>query len=169
MRVSGRLRCVIAATFALGFVLVFTRASVADEAMPLTEHQKIVHVMNRLGYGPRPGDVERVEKMGLAAYIQQQLDPDAIDDSAADKAIERFDTLRMSSAHLMDEYYGDIRRFIDQQRMTGDPKEMKLRYGVNITRDKSAPQARRPSRRLTSMSWSNATPCAASAKFRMPR
>lgn len=37
-------------------------ARAADD--PLTDRQKIVHALNRLGYGPRPGDVERVEKMG---------------------------------------------------------------------------------------------------------
>jgi hypothetical protein len=34
----------------------------------LTEEQQILHVLNRLGYGPRPGDVERVRRMRLAAY-----------------------------------------------------------------------------------------------------
>ena len=47
---------------------------------PLTEEQKILHVLNRLGYGPRPGDVKRVKAMGLAAYLRQQLHPEAIPD-----------------------------------------------------------------------------------------
>jgi uncharacterized protein (DUF1800 family) len=42
----------------------------------------VEHALNRLAYGPRPGDVERVQQMGLAAWIDQQLHPDAIDDSA---------------------------------------------------------------------------------------
>ncbi|HWN92217.1 MAG TPA: hypothetical protein VNQ15_12425, partial [Verrucomicrobiae bacterium] len=37
-------------------------------ATSLTEEQRIVHVLNRLGYGPRPGDVERVRQMGLAKW-----------------------------------------------------------------------------------------------------
>ena len=40
------------------------------------------HALNRLGYGPRPGDVERVTAMGLTAWIDRQLQPAAIDDSA---------------------------------------------------------------------------------------
>ena len=43
-------------------------------ASPLTPGQQILHALNRLGYGPRPGDVERVRRMGLAAYIERQLD-----------------------------------------------------------------------------------------------
>src|SRR5262249_10053329 len=41
----------------------------------LTEDQRIVHVLNRLGYGPRAGDVERVKRIGLDKYIDQQLHP----------------------------------------------------------------------------------------------
>ena len=37
-----------------------------------------VHVLNRLGFGPRPGDIDRVAGMGVRAYIDQQLDPAAL-------------------------------------------------------------------------------------------
>jgi uncharacterized protein (DUF1800 family) len=39
---------------------------------------KILHLLNRLGYGPRPGDVQKVESIGVEKYIQQQLHPDSI-------------------------------------------------------------------------------------------
>ncbi|MDB5289140.1 MAG: hypothetical protein JWL69_381, partial [Phycisphaerales bacterium] len=125
----------------LGIALVAAVAPVraADDPQPLTDHQKIVHVLNRLGFGPRPGDVERVEKMGLDAYIQQQLHPETIDDAVTEKALVRLDTLQMSSSHLMDEFYGDIRRFIDQQKVSGDPAEMKLRYGIDIKQKNAGP------------------------------
>ena len=42
----------------------------------------IEHALNRLAYGPRPGDIDRVERMGLSSWIEQQLHPDGIDDSA---------------------------------------------------------------------------------------
>src|ERR671929_593432 len=50
----------------------------------LSEDQRVVHVLNRLGFGARPGDVERVRKLGVGAYIEQQLNPSKIDDSAAE-------------------------------------------------------------------------------------
>src|SRR3954471_10316396 len=42
----------------------------------------IEHALSRLAYGPRPGDVEHVQQIGLSTWIDQQLHPDAIDDSA---------------------------------------------------------------------------------------
>ena len=53
----------------------------AEEATPLTEQQKIVHVLNRLGFGPRPGDVERLRAIGLPAYVDEQLHPNDADDA----------------------------------------------------------------------------------------
>ncbi len=43
-----------------------------------TAEQQALHVLNRLGYGPRPGDVARVVQMGIPAYIQSQLAPEQI-------------------------------------------------------------------------------------------
>ena len=53
----------------------------------LTEEQKIVHVLNRTGFGPRPGDVERVRRMGLQNYLDLQLHPLKIEDSAAESRL----------------------------------------------------------------------------------
>ncbi|MFZ0434272.1 MAG: DUF1800 family protein, partial [Candidatus Acidiferrales bacterium] len=44
----------------------------------LTEDEAILHALNRLGYGPRPGDVNRIRQMGLAKWVDQQLDPQSI-------------------------------------------------------------------------------------------
>ena len=59
-----------------------TAALEVGENGPLTDEQKIVHVLNRLGYGPRPGDIERVKAMGIGNYIDQQLHPEMIPDTA---------------------------------------------------------------------------------------
>jgi uncharacterized protein (DUF1800 family) len=67
----------------------------------LTEDQAILHALNRLAYGPRPGDVERVRQMGLAKWINQQLDPQSIDDAALDRRLDQYLTLGMSSAQLL--------------------------------------------------------------------
>ena len=70
----------------------------------LTQDEAIFHALNRLAYGPRPGDVERIRQMGLAKWIDQQLDPDSINDSALDKRLEKYSTLKMSSKQLLDLY-----------------------------------------------------------------
>ncbi len=71
---------------------------------PLNEEQKILHVLNRLGYGPRPGDLERVKAMGLAVYIQQQLFPETIPDPEVERQLKGFPTLTMTTAQLLREY-----------------------------------------------------------------
>ena len=70
----------------------------------LTEDQAILHVLNRLAYGPRPGDIERIRQMGLEKWIDQQLRPDSIDDSALGKRLEKYPTLTMSSTDLLAEF-----------------------------------------------------------------
>ena len=70
----------------------------------LTQDEAIMHALNRLAYGPRPGDVERIREMGLAKWIDQQLDPDSINDSALDKRLEKYSTVKMSSKQLLDTY-----------------------------------------------------------------
>jgi uncharacterized protein (DUF1800 family) len=70
----------------------------------LTEDEAILQALNRLGFGPRPGDLERVKEMGLQKWIDQQLHPDSIDDSALDARLQRFPTLKMTSAKLLDEF-----------------------------------------------------------------
>lgn len=44
---------------------------------------KVLHVVNRLTYGPAPGDLARVAAMGTKAFIDEQLDPDHIEESPA--------------------------------------------------------------------------------------
>jgi uncharacterized protein (DUF1800 family) len=69
-------------------------------ASPLTEEQKVLHVLNRLAFGPRPGDIEKVKFVGLEAYIARQLNPGGIDDSALEKRLEPLETTRMDSREL---------------------------------------------------------------------
>ena len=71
---------------------------------PLTEDQKILHVLNRLGFGARSGDVERVKQIGIEKYIEQQLNPSAIKDSAVEAKLEKFDVLEMSNEDLFAKY-----------------------------------------------------------------
>ncbi len=70
----------------------------------LTEDQRILHVLNRLGFGARPGDVERIKAMGLDNYINQQLNPDKINDAVADAKVRNLVTLSMPTAELYEKY-----------------------------------------------------------------
>jgi uncharacterized protein (DUF1800 family) len=70
----------------------------------LTQDQRILHVLNRLGFGARPGDVERVKAMGVDKYIELQLNPEKIDDWASEAKLQNLETLRMSTAELYERY-----------------------------------------------------------------
>src|SRR6185437_2278684 len=70
----------------------------------LTEDEAILHALDRLAYGPRPGDVDRIRKIGLEKWIDQQLNYDSIDDSALQEKLAEFKTLKMSSEQLLDKY-----------------------------------------------------------------
>lgn len=70
----------------------------------LTEDEAILHALNRLGYGPQAGEIEQVRQMGLEKWIEKQLKPDSIDDSALDARLGRYPTLRKSAAQLMAEF-----------------------------------------------------------------
>src|SRR5690348_15295860 len=77
------------------------------KGLPITElspDEAILHALNRLAYGPRPGDVERVRQMGLAKWIEQQLNPNSIDDKSMEARLQDYPTLRMSTSKLIDEY-----------------------------------------------------------------
>jgi uncharacterized protein (DUF1800 family) len=109
----------VACVFSVGIDLPLLRATPAaakdkkpkqDPALknlPITElsaDEAIFHALNRLAYGPRPGDVERVRQMGLAKWIDQQLNPSSIDDKALEARLEDYPTLKMSSEKLIAEY-----------------------------------------------------------------
>jgi uncharacterized protein (DUF1800 family) len=70
----------------------------------LTEEEAILHALNRLGYGPRPGDIEHIRQIGLEKWIDQQLHPESIDDSALDQRLEKYPTLNMSSRELLEQF-----------------------------------------------------------------
>lgn len=76
----------------------------APQKLParLTETQQIVHALNRLGFGPRPGDVERVRQIGLRAWIERQLAPETIDDAALDARLSDFRLVALSGPELGD-------------------------------------------------------------------
>src|SRR5688572_5824173 len=70
----------------------------------LDADRQILHVLNRLAYGPRPGDVERVRSMGVATWIERQLEPGRIPDELVERRLEAYPTLRMTTAELFREF-----------------------------------------------------------------
>jgi uncharacterized protein (DUF1800 family) len=79
----------------------------ALKGLPITDlsvDEAIMHALNRLSYGPRPGEVEHVRQMGLAKWIEQQLNPNSIDDKALSARLEIYPTLTLGTEQLMADY-----------------------------------------------------------------
>ena len=71
----------------------------------LSTEQQIVHALNRLTFGPRPGDIEEVRRMGLSKWIELQLHPDRIPENPAlEEKLKPLETLRMDLAAVVREY-----------------------------------------------------------------
>jgi uncharacterized protein (DUF1800 family) len=78
-----------------------TRTRRATAPPPLTEEQKILHLLNRAGFGPRPGDVERVRQMGLEKYLDQQLHPEDLSDDLLTRPLQALNTLQMAGPEIV--------------------------------------------------------------------
>ena len=64
----------------------------------------VLHVLQRVTYGPRPGDLARVKAIGVTTWLESQLDPTGIDDAAVEQALAALPTLTMSIVDLQREY-----------------------------------------------------------------
>ncbi len=80
------------------------RQKLAQWREPLPPDQKIDHLLNRITFGPRPGDVERVRETGIQAFIDEQLHPERIDDSALEAKLGTLPTLAMTSQQLFQKF-----------------------------------------------------------------
>src|SRR5512143_2064891 len=88
---SAALSLFLAAAVTVGGVVPVIADAVSKAASSgLTANQRIIHLLNRIGYGPRPGDVERVKQMGIDKYIDLQLHPERIDDSGIEAKLANY-------------------------------------------------------------------------------
>src|ERR1044071_6419417 len=127
-------------TIAFLLLILLTQPMVfAQKQRSLTEQQRIVHVLNRLGFGARPGDVERVKAMGLENYINQQLNPEKISDSLAESKLADLSTLNMTTAELYEKFPqpGQLLRQLQARgklpENLAEARENRVKGGANAT------------------------------------
>ena len=84
----------------------------------LTEEQKVIHFLNRTSFGPTREDVQKVNRLGIRAYLEEQLRPEKISDSIVEEKLAGLKTMRLSSRELI-ELYPPPRQQAGQQEMMG--------------------------------------------------
>jgi uncharacterized protein (DUF1800 family) len=62
----------------------------------------VAHVLNRLTFGPRLGDYARVRRLGVHEFIEEQLQPEKIDDTACERVVRRLEVLNAPTAELFE-------------------------------------------------------------------
>ena len=126
-------------------------AATPSQSVPSRPDDKtIVHVLNRLGFGARPGDIERVRKIGLATYIDQQLHPERIADTPMAARLAEFETINKSTRELAEDYFGpamEARRRA-QQAQKNQPSMDDAPGGQGKPRSREQMQAQRKVREV---------------------
>ncbi|MGD0414126.1 MAG: DUF1800 domain-containing protein [Terriglobales bacterium] len=105
-------------------------------AMPMDGQKRAIHALNRLTFGPRPGDVERVTQMGVDKWIELQLHPDRIDDSALDARLGPFRTLRMDTKEIVENFPPNqlIKQIADGKASLPSDPTMRAVYEAQLQR-----------------------------------
>jgi uncharacterized protein (DUF1800 family) len=80
------------------------KAKGAGQSKGLSEEQKTNHLLDRITFGARPGDIERVMKMGWEKYLDEQLHPDGISDQAVTEKLKNIESIHLSNAELANYY-----------------------------------------------------------------
>src|SRR5271154_3570204 len=89
-----------------------------------SDPKRALHALNRLTFGPRPGDVQQVMATGVDQWIDLQLHPEKIDDSALNARLEPLRTTRMSTREIAEDFPDpqEIRQVMNGKKpMPSDP------------------------------------------------
>src|ERR1700684_2373052 len=100
------------------------------------DQRRALHALNRLTFGPRPGDVQQVMAMGVDRWIDLQLHPEKIDDGALEARLEPLRTLRMSTKEIAEDFPDpqEINQVMNGKRpMPSDPARRAV-FQVQVAR-----------------------------------
>src|SRR5438270_7395491 len=92
------------AASALCAQMALARKDKETSSSQMPEQKRAMHALNRLTFGPRPGDSNRVMAMGVDQWIDQQLHPDKIDDHALEVRLAPLRTLRMDTRDIVENF-----------------------------------------------------------------
>ena len=127
--------CLLGLSFAFAAPRLIASKKDKSESTP-NERKRAVHALNRLTFGPRPGDLQQVMAIGVDRWIDLQLHPEKVSDSAVGARLASFRTLHLSTKELMEDFPDGqmIRQVMDGKRsMPSDPARRAV-YQVQIAR-----------------------------------
>jgi uncharacterized protein (DUF1800 family) len=98
-----------------GLLFAFSAAAKPKKPKPANENklfqkklpkdEQILHALDRLTFGPRPGDIDRVKHIGLKKWMDQQLHPDRMDENPVLEArLQALESLRMTPLEAVQHY-----------------------------------------------------------------
>jgi len=109
-RVVGPLALILILAVSAGWLLAADKnkdgknTKSAHTTGAMDEAKRAQHALNRLTFGARPGDVERVQAMGVDRWIELQLHPEKIDDGALQARLAGYRTLAMDTRELLQNF-----------------------------------------------------------------
>jgi uncharacterized protein (DUF1800 family) len=106
-----------------------------SDVRELPADQQIIQALNRLTFGARPGDAAKVRAIGLDKWIDQQLDPEKINDDAMNAFISRYSALNADQNDLLKQY-------AEQQRERREIKRDRADTSKTMTADDIAERRR---------------------------
>ena len=118
----------------------------AKNAGSMDEQTRALHALDRLTFGPRPGDVQAITAMGVDKWIELQLHPEKIDNSAMQERLAAYRTLTMSSREMLLEFPPNpvIKAVMDGKLpMPQDPYRRAI-YAAGIDRMQQKQEQRNP-------------------------
>ena len=155
------------------FAVIFLSVSLAGTVAPVLAKKKdkdkvpssagdqrhALHALNRLTFGPRPGDVQRVMAMGVDKWIDLQLHPETIDDSALDARLEPFRTTRMSTKEIAEEFPDgqEIHQVMNGKKPRPADAALRMVYQVQIDRQQEKKTRQESTKIARSTPYTNAS------------
>ena len=118
------------------------RVVASTEPREQTADQQVQQVLNRLAFGPRPGDVAKVREMGVDQWIALQLAPDRIADGTADRVLASYETLSKPTSELVGMYEQGQVAIRRQQKQQAQPRDTNSRRDLRADVLQSNPQLR---------------------------
>ncbi len=120
----------------------FSAVNISGGKPFLTKDQKILHVLNRLGFGARQTDIQRVKSIGIEKYIEEQLNSSSVPNAELTAALKNYEVLSLSTEDIFAKYPnpGALLRRLEgngarpQQQNEGDPMSMEDEQKANRDR-----------------------------------